>query len=441
MSKYYRIIFEEYDTPPKVLKTGQVILEGDVCPPTNCLDFGISHEQQIALMSTAQDKILKLQADQVKFSGTKCSKCGEGTLTKHGSKFSWFNDIFSDHRVKLPRRMCNKCNHVEGGSVTSLFGQALSGELLKIQSELGAKYSYRDSEELMTLFSHKRRRINNHEKIHTTSERIGESISTLHQIEEAVFSAEIAEELIIHVDGGHINSKEEGQRSFEVMTSAVYRPESVQSNPKGTRNYIESKHCAASAHSDSQTQMKKRTIIAALKEGLAPQTKITALCDGANNCWNIIDSIEPLAFSTVRILDWFHIAMKIKNIALPEGPKEKLEKIKWHLWRGNCAKALQRLTEIINICSEKPAKKLQIFRNYIQSNQSKIVNYEERKEKGLPFTSNLAESTVESLINQRCKGQKHMRWSREGIDPILQIRASIASKDWGQIWKTVVASI
>ena len=62
------------------------------------------------------------------------------------------------------------------------------------------------------------------------------------------------------------------------------------------------------------------------------------------------------------------------------------------------------------------------LKTYIENNASKIINYRERQKQGLPFTSNLAESTVESLINQRCKGQQHMRWSREGLDPILQLQ-------------------
>ena len=78
---------------------------------------------------------------------------------------------------------------------------------------------------------------------------------------------------------------------------------------------------------------------------------------------------------------------------------------------------------------------------YIKNNTAKIVNYSERQKNGFVFTSNLAESTVESLINQRCKGQQHMGWSREGLDPILQIRAAIASNDWEQNWRTVIASI
>ena len=82
--------------------------------------------------------------------------------------------------------------------------------------------------------------------------------------------------------------------------------------------------------------------------------------------------------------------------------------------------------------------RLNKLKTYIENNADKIVNYRERQKQGLVFTSNLAESTVESLINQRCKGQQHMRWSREGIEPLLQLRAAIASNDWKDIWKTAV---
>lgn len=74
----------------------------------------------------------------------------------------------------------------------------------------------------------------------------------------------------------------------------------------------------------------------------------------------------------------------------------------------------------------------------LKNNAAKIVDYRERHKNGLVFTSNLAECTVESLINQRCKGQQHMRWSRERLEPLLQLRAAIGSNDWDKIWKTAV---
>ena len=129
--------------------------------------------------------------------------------------------------------------------------------------------------------------------------------------------------------------------------------------------------------------MKRRTIIAALKQGMTSQTKITALCDGAENCWNIIDALEPMAASIDRVLDWFHLSMKIQNIALPDSIESKLTRIKWHLWRGNVERALLRLDELIPLCADKSAERLKKLKTYITNNATKIINYRDRQKNGL----------------------------------------------------------
>ena len=82
--------------------------------------------------------------------------------------------------------------------------------------------------------------------------------------------------------------------------------------------------------------------------------------------------------------------------------------------------------------------KLQRSYTYISNNHSYIVNYRDRMKKKLTFTSNITESNVESLINQRCKGHQHMRWTREGVHPLLQIRAAIFSNEWASNWKNYI---
>ena len=119
---------------------------------------------------------------------------------------------------------------------------------------------------------------------------------------------EDAKELILNVDGGHVKTTED-KRSIEVMTSVIYRPESIKSNKKGTRNILTSKHCAASVQNDNQREIITNTIVAALKEGIGENTHVTALSDGADNCWNVIDAIKPFAGSMTSILDWFHMAL------------------------------------------------------------------------------------------------------------------------------------
>jgi hypothetical protein len=110
------------------------------------------------------------------------------------------------------------------------------------------------------------------------------------------------------------------------------------------------------------------------------------------------------------------------------------------LWRGNIKHALKRLNQLIELASqEKHISRIKKFMTYIINNTERIVDYRLRKQQKLVFTSNLAESTVESLINRRCKGHQPMRWSREGLNPILQLRAAINSESaCSNKWRTAV---
>lgn len=208
----------------------------------------------------------------------------------------------------------------------------MSADLVRLQPELGVNYTYRESEELLSVFSRSKRSINNHDRIKYMAEQVGTEVGVLHREESLVIAAEPATDLVVAVDGGHINTIETEKRSFEAMTAVVYRPEALVSNDKETRHTLTSKHCAASVVDNNQQQMINNTIAAVLKQGLSPHTHITALCDGADNCWRIAQALEPLCASMTCILDWFHLSMKLHNIiALPDEFKPKLLRIQRHL--------------------------------------------------------------------------------------------------------------
>ncbi len=107
-------------------------------------------------------------------------------------------------------------------------------------------------------------------------------------------------------------------------------------NDQRTHNTLTSKQCVASPLDDGQKQIINNTIVAALKQDLSPKTNVM----GPENCWQIVDALTPLCASITRILDWFHLRMKIQNTALQDEIKSKLIRIKWHLWRGKTDNAL-----------------------------------------------------------------------------------------------------
>jgi len=78
--------------------------------------------------------------------------------------------------------------------------------------------------------------------------------------------------------------------------------------------------------------------------------------------------------------------------------------------------------------------------DYIERNQAYIVNYDERATAHKTYTSQVAESHIDTLINARHKKTRKMQWSREGADNVLQIRATMASKEWVSKWQRTVLS-
>ena len=175
---------------------------------------------------------------------------------------------------------------------------------------------------------------------------------------------------------------------------------------------------------------------------MTASTAVTCLADGAANCWSIAHSIVGKCKEITFVLDWFHVAMKFKNIAISDEHSVLYNKIKWHLWHGRTEMALIRLEQLKSLIDEASiVLKLNKLATYISNNKVGIVNYGSRKRGGLNYTSNLAETTVNSLINDRQKGKKKMLWSRDGAHNVLQIRSSVFSKTWDNDWKQVELAV
>ena len=110
-----------------------------------------------------------------------------------------------------------ECSYETPYTVRQLLGTVQSGELQKIQAELGARHTYRESEQLLEMFSGTDRYINNHDRIKQVSESIGNALSKIVAEENEIAAIPEAGELILNVDGGHIKTTENGQRSMEAM--------------------------------------------------------------------------------------------------------------------------------------------------------------------------------------------------------------------------------
>ena len=173
-------------------------------------------------------------------------------------------------------------------------------------------------------------------------------------------------------------------------------------------------------------------------------TKVIVIADGAKNCWQATNILKKNCAEVEYILDWFHIAKKFQPLlnmtAISEDNIKKIEQIKWEIWHGKHDKAISNLRELTNnkAFDEDLISKLNGILIYITENKSHLCHYSEKEKNGLLFTSHVAESTVEHLINERHKRKQKMQWTRESADNVLQIRAAIASNEWLNNWEFAI---
>ena len=430
-----RIIAQKIDTETEVILDSTICKEDTIKKPGTLEGLGYMHVEQIDLLKSLQDFKIKHQCVLINQSDV-CPNC-EGNAISQGTRKSPFHAVLTDHEVLIRRRRCS-CGWSSPYSLEGIYGSSIHPDLLEKQVVQGTENSYRSASKNLNGESHSVRPINNIERIRNNVAKVGNLIAfdKLKKVDE-VKKKDAASNLIAVVDGGHIKSNEDEARSFEAMIATVYNPKNIRSIDKN-HNEIYKKTSVASALSDKQETIKQLIVNACRTEGSHSNlTTLTCLTDGANNCWSITNTLEPYVKTFISILDWFHITKRftVINNCIHCHLKERLDKVKWHLWHGKSETALNRINTLINdIDDEKTREKLTELYSYINRNKQYLVNYQLRQSEGLPFTSTLAESSVNSLINRRQKNNKKMQWSRYGSHHLLQIETSIFSKTWDRDW-------
>ena len=439
MKSKIKIIAQEINIETNEVVTEYLAYEKITTVPQQINELGFSHKEQINILHQSQEAILQAQQKIINEQNDTCPECSH--KTKKSGKFqSDFHSVFTDHKISLQRKKCT-CGWTSKISIDGKYASALHPDLVEMQCLFGAESSFKKTEAFLAKKCCASRPINNHSRIQKTINQVGYLLSVIKQ-EDDWFSSNdpnFSDELILAIDGGYIQSHDADKRSFEALTATVYNPNNLVRKDKNHSEIID-KTVVASAKNDHQISIKRLVKNACKKQGMNLSTKITFLTDGAKNCWSIASVLEGECKEIVKILDWFHIGKKFKNAehVIPEELKDEYEKSKWCLWQGNVDKALMKL-DLIKGKIDNEKTKIGTLITYIKNNQAYLINYQERDIKGLVYTSQLAESTVNNLINERQKHDKRMQWSREGADAVLQIRSSKQSNDWESDWNSVQA--
>jgi hypothetical protein len=444
-----------------ILLSSKTVYDKPINTPQKIADLGLPQQDQQKLLQDVQDSVVNQEVKGIStFNDGICPECGS-RLHKNGYQRSLYHGVYADTDVTMSKLTCSSksCKWNYNPSIKSYFAENMSPELAKIQTELGATTSFRKAKNSMRIMTGKRRPINNHMRIRSTTFCAGEGMSSYnkilsnteldqqpkveknHNIRSETYNGvtySYTKELVIGVDGAYIHDADDAGHNFEAMVAKIYDPLNIiQTSNK--RYQIMQKQCVGSAMKDGQEVMKEKTLVAAKLEGIDKKTKVIGLADGAANCWNVIKSLIPFCAIMVCILDWFHIAKRFVTIEkqLPNYAKGFLDSAKGGLWYGETDAALlclHNLREKLN--NKADLEKLDDLIFYIENNRKYIVCYDERASNGLPFSSQMAESTVEHFVAERFKKKQKMAWRRKNAHRILQVRANLISKTFEGYWKS-----
>lgn len=432
-----RVIFEAYEESDGKVHSRDELVDVDIKRPDTIDEIGLDYESQVALLQSTLDKIIELQGPLIN-KYRDCPRCGK-EVTKKGKTTCEVHAMSTEHKIEFQKYRCPHCDWTSSESIRAIYGTDVHTSLTKIQAELGSSYSFRKVVSILKMLSlDKKRPVNNKERIKRVVTAVGNSIEEYNLLDFEELTNGVLN-LIVHVDGAHVSTQEKEKRSFEAMTGTIFRPEDVKPI-NDHENIIEHKTVVASAKEDHQESMKKMLINAAKRAGMTTSsTKVTGLSDGATNCKSVLSALSKHCNKLETILDWFHISMKFQNIpTLSKEEQKALESAKWKLWHGQAQDCFDKLTAVISkIQDNKTKQKLQKLLEYLVNNEDILVNYEEKKANNLPFTSNIAESTVENLVNSRYRQTGKMKWSRTGAHSLLQVRAASYSNMLNQLWSYV----
>ncbi|GAC1504080.1 MAG: hypothetical protein NVS2B14_16910 [Chamaesiphon sp.] len=442
MEYEFRVIVEKVSVASQDVVKRDTVKIYDIRSPKSILALGLRHEEQISLLTKVQNALLAEQSALIDCGYDTCPNCGQ-KLKKNGFLPSNFHAVFSDHQLRLQKHRCHnpECNWQSTPTTTTVFGTDIHPDLAKLQCEQGAIFSYRVAQTNLEKINCTQRRINNHTRIQTLTNQVGATLSqaTLRE-PSAQECAAPTTDLIVQVDGGHIPVKEKGKRSFEALSAIAYQPDKIKQVDKNHRQ-ITNKTCVVAALNDELDTIKHFVLNAAHRQGMTAQTRVTGLADGAHNCWSVLLSLKSHCLDLECILDWFHIRQKFQQVknALGESFEESLDSVKWTVWHGEAPAALTKLKLLQdNIPDDAKQSQIQKLHNYLKNNLDYLINYQQRENSEKVYTSQTAESHIDSLINARHKRKQKMQWTREGAHNVLQIRAKMESQEWRGQWQDAV---
>jgi hypothetical protein len=189
-------------------------------------------------------------------------------------------------------------------------------------------------------------------------------------------------------------------------------------------------------------------VAAALEQsGWVRSTEVDVVTDGARGMRGLVSSVAPCI--AAKILDWFHLAMKLHTVKTPLSARTDFwvkrpalmvrcarlsGKVRDALWRGrgeaaiemvrtltaSLREAIPALPGFFAACAQTAHGAASASLVFLVNNRHDLVDYQQARMSGRRVSSASAESVMNHVVNRRLSKHQQMRWSMRGAHCLLQ---------------------
>lgn len=398
--------------------------------------LGLTLAESKDLLERLQATVVREHADELIAANCRCGGCRQPLARKGGSSIV-YRTAFGKLDLRSPR-LYSQCRcgarHGAGESFNPLamhLAQRTHPELLYLQTRWASAMSYERAANLLGDVlplgaapgpsSIKAQVRAAGQALATEAEEHGEHFFAQQPLEFPDLPVEPAAH-VLELDAAYVRAipaRCGGRKSFGIMTGRLIRPEGA----AGWHAYVIEETISPLTQLHGFLD----------RQGVAIETPMAIITDGGAD----VGTPTILPWRPVQvILDWFHISMRFEHIlqglrglckTAPK-PSARLlrhtESAKWRLWHGRAEGSLNRLRAIQARSDGAVLAHVSELITYLGNNSSRLVNYSQRHRVGLPISTSTAESSVESVIGDRFKKNRKMRWTHKGANALLHIRVA-----------------
>jgi len=246
----------------------------------------------------------------------------------------------------------------------------------------------------------------------------------------------------VSMDGVKVYILDEGWKEvkvgcvFEFETQRGYRRRS-----KEKEDLVKAKHQSYTACLGGPEEFGKLLSAEAERRGYDRAQKRASVGDGAKWIWNLTGLCFPTG---CEIVDWYHGMDHLWNVSRLIYAEETASGKQWvknredDLWLGQVHSVVKAIEALTKGLPTETQDEVQSEAGYFRNN-ARRMQYQEFREEGYPLGSGTVESGCKNLVSKRMKGPG-MRWSRNGAQNMLALRAEYLSQRWDQAWQLTLSA-